>query len=292
MRKKSAPITVRSGSIEFLKVNSVTWQWRDIYHWLLSLTWPHFATFLLSCYIGVNVIFACLFLLVADGVAELKPGSFPGAFFFSVETLATVGYGHTYPVSLAAHLVATAEIITGMFGMAVTTGLIFVRFSRPTANLLFSKGLVISKFDGKPTLMMRVANQRHQPMVEVQFRIMMIRTETTEEGDTIARFHELPLQIKGVIVFPAALTVRHVIDEHSPLYGRTPEDLERDSARFVASVACIDTVVPAALHSQANYTWQDVKYGHRFVEIYTEAEGDGRWVVDYGKLHETEPYEV
>lgn len=289
MKNSRSAKTVRSGNIEFFRVNAVVWRWRDMYHWLLSLSWPRFALFLLTCYLGVNVLFASLYVAVPGGVAELAEHSYINAFFFSVETLATVGYGHMYPVSLAAHLVATAEIIVGMFGMAVTTGLIFVRFSRPTANLLFSKHMVLSNFDGVPTLMMRVANQRHQAVVEAVFRIMMIRTTLTEEGETMARFHELKLQVEGVIIFPAAMTIRHVIDETSPLYGMTTEEFERDSVRFMASVVCVDVVVPAAVQSQTSYTWREVKFGERFVEIYTEAPGGNGWVVDYGRLHETEP---
>ncbi|MDB6079615.1 MAG: Inward rectifier potassium channel [Akkermansiaceae bacterium] len=292
MKNGRTAMTVRSGNIEFLRVNAVVWRWRDMYHWLLSLSWPRFSLFLLTCYLGVNVLFAALYVSVPGGVAELAEHSYANAFFFSVETLATVGYGHMYPVSVAAHLIATTEIVVGMFGMAVTTGLIFVRFSRPTANLLFSRNLVLSNFDGQPALMMRVANQRHQAVVEAEFRIMMIRTTQTEEGELMARFHELKLQVEGIIIFPAAMTIRHLIDESSPLHGMTAAEFERDSVRFMASVACVDVVVPAAVHSQASYTWREVKFGERFVEIYTEAPGDGRWVVDYGRLHETEPAPV
>jgi inward rectifier potassium channel len=289
MKRASTPISVRSGNIEFLKVNSVVWEWRDLYQWLVSLSWSWFALFLMGSYLAVNVLFAALYTLVPGGIAEMRPGSFVDSFFFSVETLATVGYGHMYPASLAGHLIATAEIVLGMFGMAVVTGLIFVRFSRPAAKIVFSRNLVVSRFDGKPTLMMRVGNQRHRPMVEVNFRIMMIRTETTEGGEEIARFHELRLEVEGVVVFPAAMTVRHPIDKQSPLYGLTAAELEKESTRFVASVVCVDTVVAASVQSYHDYRWQDVRFGERFAEIYTEAPGDGKWVVDYGRLHETEP---
>ena len=290
MKRAPAPISVRSGNLEFLKVNSDTRDWRDIYHWLLALSWPRFALFLLGFYLGTNFVFAGLYYLLAgNGIAEMRPGSFSDAFFFSVETLATVGYGHMYPITLAGHLVATTEILVGMFGMAVVTGLIFVRFSRPTASLVFSRGLVVSNFQGVPTLMLRVANQRHQPMVEAQFRLMLIRTVITEEGDEVAQFQELRLPVDNVIIFPAALTVRHPIDEQSPLHGLTETELAKDHARFVASVVCVDTVVPASVQSSHSYTWQDVRFGEKFVEIYSQSGDADKWVVDYGRLHDTEP---
>ncbi len=140
MKKTNPPISVRAGKLEFLKLNAARWDKRDTYYWLLTLTWPRFALFLSGAYVGVNLLFALLFTLGgSEAIAEMRGGSFVDAFFFSVETLATIGYGHMYPVSFYGHLVVTAEVIVGMFGMAVVTGLIFVRFSRPTASLEFTR---------------------------------------------------------------------------------------------------------------------------------------------------------
>ena len=287
-RRPPAPVTIRAGDIEFLKLNSAPWEWRDTYHWLLTLTWPRFALFLLCAYLGMNALFACCYHFGGGGdIAEMRPGSYADAFFFSVETLATVGYGHMYPVTTYGHVVATAEILVGMFAAALMTGLIFVRFSRPTAHVDFSRTMVVSNFDGVPALQIRVANQRNQPMVEAEFHLMLIRTEWVAEGEFARRFYELPLQVERIILFPAALTLRHVLDERSPLHGCTPESLTKVEARFMASVVCVDTVVPAAVQSQQAYRWDDVRFGERFVEIYTE-EG-ARLVVDYGRLHDTEP---
>ncbi|MBV9998222.1 MAG: ATP-sensitive inward rectifier potassium channel 10 [Verrucomicrobia bacterium] len=290
MKKVFSPTPVRAGSVEYYKVNASDWDWRDIYHRLLSFSWPCFAALVLGCYLVINLFFAWLFWIGGSGaIANMEAGSFSDAFFFSTETLATVGYGHLYPMSLYGHVVATGEILVGMFGMAVITGLIFVRFARPAASLLFSQKLVISKFDGVPMLMLRVANQRNVPMVEARFRIMMIRTEATEEGEEIARFHELRLEVEGLIEFPAVLTIRHPIDEHSPLRGVTVRELERDHARFIASIVCTDPVVPAAVQSRQHYTWREVHFGERFVEIYAESHEHGGWLVDYGRLNDTEP---
>ncbi|MBV9127177.1 MAG: ATP-sensitive inward rectifier potassium channel 10 [Verrucomicrobia bacterium] len=285
--KSTAPVTVRSGQFEFLKFNTKR-DWRDGYHWMLTLSWPHFSAFVFGIYMLINLVFAALFHLGRPCIAEMPPDSFASAFFFSVETLATVGYGHWYPATIYGHIVATLEIMTGMFGLAVITGLIFVRFSRPTARVEFSRELTVVPFNGQPALVLRVANLRHQAMAQVEFRLTLVRNEQVLEGDTMRRFHELRLQPARAIMFPAALTVRHLLDASSPLHGMTPESLERCDARFIASVVGIDTVISAPVQSQADYSWGEVRFGHRFVEIYEELP-DGRLTVDYGRLHDTEP---
>jgi inward rectifier potassium channel len=290
MKKKShAPIAVRAGQLEFLKVNAEAWEWRDVYHWILSLTWSRFVMLVFGFYIFVNIVFAALYSIGGECIAEMPPGSFLPAFFFSVETFATVGYGHMYPVSLYGHLLTTIEIICGMFWLAMMTGVIFVRFSRPTSKVIFSSKMVIAPFNGTPALMIQVANGRHQSMVEAEFRIIFHRDETIAEGEDFRHFYDLKLTFDHLIVFPASITLRHVIDETSPLYGMTKEDLEKCDARFMASVVCIDTVIPAPMQSQHDYHWPDVRFNEHFVDVYSAAPGD-RWFVDYSRLDETTPY--
>lgn len=288
MSKPPASITVRSGQFVFRKLNATRWDPRDVYHWLLTLSWWAFAAVLGGIYLFVNVVFAAFYVLGGPCIAELPAGSFAGAFFFSVETLATVGYGHMYPDTTYGHVVTTAEIMVGMFGLAVVTGLIFVRFSRPTARIAFSRVMVVSAFDGQPTLMLRVANLRHHAMAEAEFRLMVSRNETIVEGEVVRRFHPLRLHFDRLITFPAALTLRHTLDAQSPLFGATAASLEAGDCRFMASIVCVDTVVPASVQSQQDYLSGNVRFGKRFVEIYTD-DSDGRLTVDYGRLHETEP---
>ncbi len=290
MSKDPTGVTVRSGQIEFVKINAVRWDWRDIYHWLLTLHWSQFMGVLLALYLLVNTTFALLYCVGDQPIAELPPHSFWGSFFFSVETLATVGYGHSYPATVYGHIIATLEIMLGMIGLAVMTGLIFVRFSRPVARLLFSRTMVISSFDGQPTLMLRVANLRHQAMAEAEFRLTLIRDETIKEGDVMRRFYPLRLHVDRVIMFPAALTIRHTIDAQSPLYGQTKADLEKSDTRVFASVVGIDTIMAAPVQSSQDYTWRQIYFDHRFVEIYNDLDS-GRYTVDYGRLHDTEPAE-
>jgi inward rectifier potassium channel len=280
-------IRVRAGQFEFVKLNAKSFDLRDTYHLILTLRWPGFAALVFGIYILINLVFAALYMLEPHAIAEMRRGSLFDAFFFSVETLATVGYGHMYPESFYGHLIAMLEIMVGMFGLAVITGLIFVRFSRPTARIHFSQVAVIAPFDGVPHLMIRVANLRHQAMVEPEFRIILLRNTITAEGDEVRRFRSLKLEFDHLISFPVVLTVRHRIDETSPLYGMTPEDFQQQDVRIIASIVGVDTVIVAPVESAGDYTYEQIEWMRRFVEIYDRNE-KGEWTVDYARIDETE----
>ena len=291
-RRNPPPVSVRAGQVEFVKVGTDHWRWRDVYRWLLGLSWPQFAAFAGTLYICLNLLFAALYSFQRNSIAGSTGGHwFFDCFFFSVQTLATVGYGHMYPQTLYGHIVTTVEIMSGLFLLAVMTGLIFVRFSRPIARVMFSNSMVIASLNGKPTLMVRIGNENQHSMVEAEFRIMFSRDERLIEGGDFRYFYVLKLQFDRLTVFPAALTLRHTIDETSPLFGATPESLESCRCLFIVSVVGIDPVIAAAVQTQKDYNWRDIQFGHRFVEIYTE-HGGGRLTVDYGRLHDTEQTEL
>src|SRR6266478_6209214 len=289
MKKTRSGVSVRAGQVEFVKLNMEGWEWREVYRWLLGLRWPQFASFVAVVYVGLNLLFAALYSLGQNSIAGISTSHwFLDCFFFSVQTLATVGYGHMYPQTLYGHVISTIEIMTGIFLLAVMTGLIFVRFSRPIARVAFSKSVVIAPLNGKPTLMVRIGNENHHSMVEAEFRIMFNRDEPLLEGGDFRYFYDLKLHFDRLTVFPAALTLRHEIDEQSPLYGATPESLEAARALFFVSVVGIDPVIAAEVQTQKDYTWRDIRFGERFVEIYSQ-HGDGKLTVDYGRIHDTEP---
>src|ERR1051326_7810505 len=276
--RKPTHVSIRSGQVEFVKVETDAWRWRDVYRWLLGLRWPQFAAFV-----------ARLYSFQQDSIAGSTGGHrFFDCFFFSVQTLATVGYGHMYPQTLYGHIISTVEIMTGLFLLAVMTGLIFVRFSRPIARVVYSNSIVITSLNGKPTLMVRIGNENQHSMVEAEFRIMFSRDEALLEGGDFRYFYVLKLHFDRLTLFPAALTLRHTIDENSPLFGATAETLTACRALFIVSVIGIDPVIAASVQTQKDYSWRDIQFGNRFVEIYTD-HGEGRLTVDYGRLHDTEP---
>jgi inward rectifier potassium channel len=278
-KRRRNGVSVHAGQVEFVKVNIGGWQWRDVYQWLLALRWPRFAALVGAGYIALNLLFATLYAVDPNSIAGSTGGQwFYDCFFFSVQTLATVGYGHMYPQTLYGHVVSMIEIMSGIFLLAVVTGLIFVRFSRPVARIAFSRSMVIGPLNGKPTLMVRV---------DTEFRIMFMRDEPLVEGGDFRYFYTLKLHFDKLILFPAALTLRHVIDKSSPLYGATLESLEASRALFAVSVSGIDPVIAAPVQAQHDYSWRDVRFGERFIDIYTQS-GRGQLTVDYGRLHETE----
>src|SRR5438270_6900742 len=286
--RRSRGVSLRSGQVEFVKVNTDAWKLRDVYRWLLGLRWPQFAGFVAAVYVGLNLLFAVLYSIDPNSVAgRTSTNWFFDCFFFSVQTLATVGYGHMYPQTLYGHLVSTFEIMTGIFLIAVMTGLIFVRFARPIARVVFSRSMVVAPLNGKPTLMVRVGNENHHSMVEAKFRIMYTRDQQLAEGGDFRYFHDLKLHFDQLTVFPAALTLRHEINEKSPLGGATLESLEAERALYFVSVVGIDPVIATEVQTQTDYSWRELRFGHRFVEIYAQEEG--RLTVDYGRLHDTEP---
>src|SRR6266480_5382384 len=289
--RKPSHVSIRTGQVEFVKVGTDAWRWRDVYRWLLGLRWPQFAAFVASLYVGLNLLFAALYSFQQGSIAGTTGGRwFYDCFFFSVQTLATVGYGHMYPQTLYGHVVSMIEIMSGIFLLAVVTGIIFVRFSRPVARIAFSKSMLIGPLNGQPTLMVRVGNQHQHSIVDTEFRIMFMRDEPLVEGGDFRYFYTLKLQFDKLIIFPAALTLRHVIDKSSPLYGATLESLEASRSLFAVSVSGIDPIIAAPVQAQHDYSWRDVRFGERFIDIYTQS-GQGQLTVDYGRLHETEPVE-
>ncbi len=234
MRRRPNHVSIRAGQVEFVKVGTDAWRWRDVYRWLLGLRWPQFAAFVAAVYITLNLLFATLYSLEPNSIAGTGLHWFLDCFFFSVQTLATIGYGHMYPQTLYGHVITTIEVMSGIFLLAVMTGLIFVRFSRPIARVLFSKSIVIAPLNGKPTLMVRIGNENQHSMVEAKFRIMFSRDEPLVEGGDFRYFYILKLHFDRLTVFPAALTLRHTIDETSPLFGATPVS-ENVSSKFIPS---------------------------------------------------------
>ncbi len=228
------PPEVRFGATPVKVIGAQAKPLRDAYHAVLRLSWSTTIVFLAATFVAVNALFAVAYMVVG-GVANARPGSFVDAFFFSVQTLGTIGYGHLEPESIGAHLLVLAESFVSLFMTAVATGIVFSRFSQPRARLQFSSTAVIGPMDGVPTLMMRVGNERASAIVEALVRVSLIRTERTAEGKTFYRIYDLKLARERSSALMRSWTILHAVDESSPLFKATPETVAAACWRRLSS---------------------------------------------------------
>jgi inward rectifier potassium channel len=261
---------------------------RDLYHWLLVEPWTQFFALVLVAYLGANLVFAFGYLSIGDGIEEARPGNFADAFFFSVQTMATIGYGKMAPRGLAANVLVTLEALVGLLGLALVTGLVFAKFSRPTARVLFSRNALITSFDGVPSLLVRMANERGNQIAEAQAHLVLLRTEVTSEGEEVRRMIDLQLRRSQSAFFAFTWMLVHPITPESPLHGETPESLREKDVDLVASMTGLDETLGQTVHARHAWTPASVLWNHRFADVLVTLP-DGRRAVDYGKFHDVEP---
>jgi inward rectifier potassium channel len=262
--------------------------WQDLYHLFMTVTWPVlFATFA-GFFLLFNLAFALVFSLQPGDIANVNPPGYWGIFFFSVETLATVGYGDMHPQSLFAHIVAAFEIFVGMMSVALIAGMMFARFSRPYARFMFANYVVIRRIDGQLTLMLRAANARQNIVMEAQAQLRLIREELTVEGFPIRRIYDLPLRRSQHPIFIFGWTLLHVIDASSPLYGQSAQSLAESRANLLLTVSGTDETTGQTLMARKHYSPAAVRWNHNFIDILTTT-ANGTDSFDYTKFHQIEP---
>ena len=262
--------------------------WTDLYHRSMTVSWPTFFGTAAAIFIVLNAVFAFLYWLGNEPIANIAGNTSLALFYFSVETLATVGYGDMHPQTHYGHFIATTEIFTGMSFLAVMTGLIFTRFSRPRARFIFAKHPVVTIHDGRPTLMIRIANERNNTISQALARLWLIRMETTAEGSQFRRYYELSLDRSEHPMFMLSWSIFHVIDETSALYGVAPAALAASDAALTLNVSGVDDSSAQYLYARKLYNAQDIRWKHRYRDI-TSFTDDGRLVIDYSLIHEIFP---
>jgi inward rectifier potassium channel len=262
--------------------------WSDLYYRSMTVSWPAFFASAAAIFAVLNGGFALVYFLGDAPIANAVPGRFLDLLYFSIETLATVGYGDMHPQTDYGHLVATVEIFTGMSFLAVMTGLVFARFSRPRARFVFARYPIVAQHEGRPTLMIRVANARHNTISGATARLWLIRGEQSAEGRYFRRFHELKLLRNENPVFALSWTIFHVIDESSPLHGAGPHDPAQTDALLVLTISGLDDNSAQQLNARRSYAQGLIRWQHRYVDISSNAD-DGRLVLDYGKFHDVTP---
>ncbi|WP_013321803.1 ion channel [Gloeothece verrucosa] len=262
--------------------------WHDLYHWLLSLSWPQFLLSITLVYLTINFLFALVYLTGGDGIANAHPGSLTDAFFFSIQTLSTVGYGSMYPQTLYTQILVTVEILFGLVLLAILTGLMFARFSKPTARVMFSKVAVICPYNGIDTFMFRVANQRDNQIIEAQVKVNFLANEVSHEGHQLRRFYDVNLIRSQTPVFGLSWLVMHPIDENSPFWGKDLEFLNNIEAEIWVSFTGIDDTFSQTVHARHSYAISDLVWNRRFVDIFAR-KPNGQRYIDLSRFHDVIP---
>lgn len=260
-----------------------------VYDLFLTMSWPRFLLLVAIAYLVTNTMFAAAYVTLGPGALEgaLDAGrgdSFPRAFFFSVHTLSTVGYGHIVPASTAANILMTLESMFGLFGIALTTGLVFARFARPTAKILFSANAVVAPYRDGHGLMFRIANQRSTQIIELEATVVFSRM-VDEDGRAVRRFYPLPLERDKVVFFPLAWTIVHPIDKESPLYELTREECMRADAEIMVLLKGIDETFSQMVHTRSSFKAHEIVWRAKFADIYLR-EGSNIVGIDLGRLSE------
>ena len=279
---------MKVGPLDVTKIGVSRFDWGDPYHMALTASWPAFTLAVLALYAAINILFATLYAAVPGAIGNARPGSVLDGFFFSMETLATVGYGQMYPATTYGHIVSVAEIMSGMAFTAIVTGLIFVRFSRPRAKILYADHIVITPYNGMPTLMVRIGNGRMSLLTNLNVRVSALIREHSSEGHRMRRVNELALVRSNVPMFALTMTMMHPIDETSPLYGHTAHSLLDGDVRLFVSVEAQDSAINATVHDIKAYIARAVRFGMKYADAVI-VDGNGRTLADLTRLSLIEP---
>lgn len=267
------------------------------YHTLLMMSWPKFLGLSAAFYSLINLAFGVVFYLLgadtlhaSDGTDLVLVGRFWESVFFSIQTFATIGYGHVAPAGFASNFVVAFESLVGIMSQAMITGLLFARFARPSANILYSRNAVVAPYRGMSAFMFRITNHRSNELIDLQARILFSRM-VERDGRRVRSFDPLSLEREKVVFFPLAWTIVHPITESSPLFGLTERDLEASEAEFLVLLSGTDETFSATVHSRSSYRFDEIVWNARFTDVFRrerEAMGQGGLSIDIDRIHEYE----
>ena len=262
--------------------------WTDLYVNAMTISWPAFVATLAASFVALNVGFALIYDLGQAPIANAREGSLADLFFFSVETTSTVGYGDMHPQTIYGHVVATAENFTGLLLLAVMTGLVFARFSRPRARIVFAKYPVVTQYNGETTLIFRMANARSNFITEATAKLWTLSPTVSQEGKRMVSFERLRLLRSENPTFALSWTLFHPIDDQSPLFGKDEDTLAASEINFVVSIVGFDEASGQTVRARSVFAAQDVRFGREYVD-FVWVDGEGMRHIDYAKIDETRP---
>jgi inward rectifier potassium channel len=282
----------KNGSFNIDRIEISRWSSISIYHALVTMSWRKFNFFVFLYFVSINLIFATLYYITGiEGLKGIEAISesdkFLEAFFFSTQTFSTVGFGRISPSGHLTSSIAAIESIVGLLGFALATGLLYGRFSRPIARILFSKNAIIAPFKEGKAFQFRLANKmRNSQITDMNCRVTVAKFEN-ENGTLIRRFRPLDLEIKNIIFFPMTWTVNHIIDENSPLFGMTEKELKEAEVEFMISLNGFDDTFSQTVTSRHSFTHEELVYGAKWISVFSQNE-NGQTSQDLNKISEFE----
>ncbi|BAH99035.1 ATP-sensitive potassium transporter [Acetobacter pasteurianus NBRC 101655] len=288
-RFRAHALVEEKGHHDVVRVGLKDSVWTDLYHHALTASWPAFTAVAVFSYLLINFIFALLYMVAPDQITSDGQHTLLSLFFFSVQTLSTVGYGGMTPVGIYANAIVSLEVFIGMMLTAVATGLLFARFARPRARIMFSNTAVVSSESGIPALCIRIANLRVSVILSVDVEVALSRLVMGENGHLVRKFDQLLLVQSHVPVLRFAFVMAHVIGPDSPLHGKTMAELEAEEAEIIVTVTGTDEALGQTVFARTAYRFDRVRNNHRFVDIVV-SRPDGRIAVDYTRFHDVEQH--
>ena len=276
------------GSYAITKTGVGRFDWRDPFYFAVALSWPQFLLSLIAVFAAINLVFAVLYLIGPVPLTNAHQGSLSDAFFFSLETATTVGYGDMYPAGHYGRIVAGSEMMVGMAFTALTTGLLFVRFSRPKARILYARRAVVAVHNGQPTLMIRIANARPSLVSNASAHLGLMRTSGQADGQRLRQIYELPLIRSRLPLFTLTWVLMHRIDNSSPLHGYDAARLIEDDAHLWLSVEGHDVVLTTTIFDTQAYGPAEILYGMRYTGAISD-DDEGHPTADLRELSQIEP---
>ncbi len=282
----------RDGTFNVRKTGISEYSTRNLYHFLLTMSWAQFLGLVLLLFFLSNVAFGLIYsALGAESLVDVSAvptaNIFLRGFFFSVQTFATIGYGTIQPVGIVPNLLVTIESYYSLLVNALITGLVFARFSRPTAKIIFSRSAVVAPYKGRNGFMFRIVNSRKNQLIEVTAQVLFTRF-VEEGGETVRRFDLLRLEREKVSFLPLAWTIVHPIDEKSPLYNLTESEFETSDAEVLIVLSAMDETFAQTVHARSSYKLKEIKFGYKFANIYNEIKNDEPISIDIRKLSNVE----
>lgn len=290
---KSQPLINKDGTVNVRRKGLSLFNTADNYHTLIKMGWGKFWVIVLSGYLLANLLFAGIYVSIGadslDGATGTAPfGRFLDAFFFSAQTISTVGYGHISPKGTLANCVAAVESMMGLLAFALATGLLYGRFSRPSAKIVYSYNLLVSPYkNGNRGLMFRIANLRRNVLIDLDVQVIFSYNEIVN-GKPVRRFFPLELERREVSILTLNWTIVHPLDENSPLAEITPDELERGEASFSVLLKAFDDTFSQTVHSRTAYQYNELVWDMKFLPMFDRDE-HGRIVLDMSKINTYEP---